>query len=273
MYVFFKLLSESLLSFYPAMVKYIKFPISNQVWARLTIYSIISAFFMDWKGILSKILSGLGLSLAAVNCIHVFSSYIGFNNLDAGVSYSIFYIYPLILILLAGYKFQWFLLLPILGVILLTYTSWKEQPTNKVIIGISSIFVATITEVLIYFIVKKMNYSNQWNSLFIAYLIPAFVLTVILGKNIIPKNDDKDNINKRMIILLIGNAVIGVLGYYLRFYTIGKLSSGVYGSLSYFGIIMAYVYGTFLNKDKITWQKILGSLTIMSGCIYALFKF
>jgi len=72
---------------------------------------------------------------------------------------------------------------------------------------------------------------------------------------------------------VIGNAVIGVLGYYLRFYTIGKLSSGVYGSLSYFGIIMAYVYGTFLNKDKITWQKILGSLTIMSGCIYALFKF
>jgi multidrug transporter EmrE-like cation transporter len=149
-----------------------------------------------------------------------------------------------------------------------------------------------------------MKINNKWNILFIAYLLPAIILSAILNKNVLPKNEknneknnennneknneknnnidstnetDKNKENKEnkenkwnkdVIFLLLGNAIIGALGYYLRFYTIEKLPVVVYSSLSYFGIIMAYFYGWELNKETLDWKKAIGSLLIiLSGIV------
>jgi drug/metabolite transporter (DMT)-like permease len=87
-------------------------------------------------------------------------------------------------------------------------------------------------------------------------------LSIILNKRIIPERTD-GKWKMYLILLLVGNAIIGSFGYYLRYYTIDKIPVSIYGMLSYFGIVMAYVYGVSLNHDKITWQKIVGSLIII----------
>ena len=59
------------------------------------------------------------------------------------------------------------------------------------------------------------------------------------------------------------NLVIGLLGYLLRFFAISRLDPLLYASLSYFGIVMAFVYGIFLNGDIIDIKKIAGAVLII----------
>jgi len=274
--VILKLLSESLLSFYPAMTKFIKFPVINQLWARLFIYSIISFIFMNKNIAFQKMFSFIGILLAIITVFHVWTSYVGFKNLESGVSYSIFYLYPLFIILFSGNPFKLYYILPLLGVFILTYPEWKINGIsnqNNFIIGIIAIFSSMISEVWIYFIVKKIGINNKWNVLFISYFLPAILVSSVLalkGK-LIPQNIYQNGTNKYLILLLAGNAIIGALGYFLRFYTIDKLSSELYGVLSYFGIIMAYIYGWIINKEGLSWQKIIGSLIIILSSIFIRF--
>ena len=270
LYIFLKLLSESLLSFYPAMVKWIRFPIVNQLWGRLVVYTIISMFFMNWKGVWSNLFSWGGLLLAGVNLLHIYTSYIGFNNLDAGVSYSIFYLYPLLILLLSGWL-KWWGIVPIIGACLLGYSNWRdlikeEKGKKKWVKGIGGILGAMITEVMLYFIVKNFGETNKWNILYTAYVIPAIILSAVLNKRVLPRDGmTKGEWGKNVGILLGANAIIGVLGYYLRFFTIDKLPVAIYSGLSYFGIIMAYVYGWSLNKEKVGWYSVVGSVMIIIG--------
>lgn len=272
--IILKLVSESLLSFYPAMVKYIKYPLKTQLTSRLIIYTLIAAIFMTKsQSLLQKLLSPFGLLLAITNVFHVWTSYVGFQNLDAGVSYSIFYIYPLLIILFSGSPFRPYFLLPLLGVLLLTYSNWKEFPEQKMqnfLRGLFGIVAATLSEAALYFIVKKINNGNQWDTLFVSYFFPAIILTLFFNKSLIPSKTQLEDPthSKQLILLLVGNAVIGAVGYYLRYYTINRLPSNIYGILSYAGIVMAYVYGALLNKDPITLTKIIGSLIIVISSVF-----
>jgi len=279
-FAFLKILSESLLSFYPAMVKYVKFPIINQLWSRLVVYCIVALFFLDWANLGKLLFSWIGLILAVVNVFHIYTSYIGFNYLESGVSYSLFYTYPIFILIFSGLWFQMFYLLPLIGVGFLTYSNWKDsvnlgRSKKKFAFGILGIIGAMLSEVGLYFIVKKIGGGkdmSKWNVLFVAYLLPAIILTAILGKKALPPKEnvqgsEKGNKEwtKNLVIMIVGNAVIGALGYYLRFYTIDKMSVSLYSGLSYFGIVMAYVYGWTINKEKVGWYSIIGSILVIIG--------
>lgn len=285
LFILLKLVSESLLSFYPAMVKFINFPVVNQLWGRLIVYALISMIFMNWGKVGGILFSWMGLILAGVNLFHIYSSYIGFNNLESGVSYSIFYTYPVFILLFSG-LLKWIYLLPLVGVVLLTYGNWKDIKTNnneedameeeeevdgkvekvgkKFWIGILGIIGAMLSEVALYFIVKKMGNISKWNVLFVAYLLPAVILTLVLRRNVLPPRGGEHWV-RNVVLMIVGNGIIGALGYYLRFYTIDKLSVFMYSGLSYFGIIMAYVYGWTINKEKVGWYSVVGSLLVIIG--------
>lgn len=221
-------------------------------------------FFMSYHNILPEIFKWKGLLLATINTLHIYTSYEGFSRLNSGVSYSIFYIYPIFILLLSGIKLHWYFFLPILAVTFISYFNWISSIslTNKknIIIGLLSIISTAFTEAIMYFIVKSYGSLNKWNIPFIAYLIPSIILTLILNKNIIPKTEEW---KKNLIILIIGNSIIGAIGYFLRFYTIGKLSTSVWSILSYFGIVTAYIYGWVFNKDQVIWGQIVGSILIL----------
>jgi drug/metabolite transporter (DMT)-like permease len=282
-----KLLGESLLSFYSIFVKKINVELIMQIWSRFFTYVIISAFFVDWGFIAKSLFSMNGLLLSLVTIAHVYSSYRSFQLLESGVATTLFYVYPILILLFSGTAISPIFLISLFGVYLIA-NDLRREPTEKTgknkenpenIIktntqmkpsfwneGVFAAFVAALTETLIFFLVKDLKTLNNWNHLFLSYLFGAIALTGYLWKNIA-----SIQLYSGASISLAVNAFIGLVGYYLRFFAISRLDASIYAPLSYFGIVMSYIYGIFLNNDKITIQKIIGTLCIVFTNLYILY--
>ena len=271
-----KILSESLLSLYPIFVKYINLDFWLQIWSRFFIYVFISGFFIDWKFIFNNIFSKYGIALSLTTLLHVYSSYRGFLILESGIAYIIFYLYPLIILLLAGEKIGFIIIFALIGVIILSYEKIdnfqnifvKSKNTEQFRYeGIIMMLLSALTEAFIYFIIRNIKTSNNWNHLFISYAFGALLLSIYYWKDI--KNIEfKSSLTTSLFI----NIIIGLFGYLLRFYAMYNLKTNIYAPLSYIGIVMAYIYGVIINKDKITLKKMIGSLFILLPNIYVFIK-
>ena len=271
-----KIISESLLSLYPIFVKYINLNFWLKIWSRFFIYVFISGFFINWKFVFDNIFSKYGIALSLITILHVYASYRGFLILESGIAYIIFYLYPLIILLLAGEKIGFIIISAIIGVIILSHEKidnfqnifLKNKNTeNFKYEGVIMMIISAFTEALIYFIVRNIKTNNNWNHLFISYALGAVLLSIYYWKDI--KNIE---LKSSLSVSLFINIIIGLCGYLLRFYAMYNLSTGIYAPLSYFGILMAYIYGIIINKDKITIKKIIGSLFILIPNIYILLK-
>lgn len=281
-----KILSESLLSLYPIFVKYINISFGLQIWSRFITYFFISSFFIDWTFILKNILSKSGILLSIVTIIHVYVSYRGFQLLESGISYIIFYTYPLMILLFAKEKISYLYIFAIIGIILLansgednkneSYENKEDKVGNNIFSkknikehfpyeGVVMIILAALTEAIIYFLVRDIKTLNNWNHLFISYGLGAIILSIYFSRDLIELkySESQSGTTKTLSISLIINAIIGLFGYLLRFYAVSRLETKTYSALSYIGILMAYIYGVIINKDKLTMQKIIGSILIL----------
>lgn len=267
-----KLLSESLLSLYPVIVKNIAIPIEMQLWSRFFTYVVISIFFIDNSYIRSNLVSADGIMLSLVTIAHVYTSYKGFMLLESGMSYTLFYLYPIMILLMSGEPIHPIMGLSLLGVYLLysekttkekeSENKDKDQETDK-LHGVIMISLAAFTEALIYFIVRRLKTTNNWNHIFLSYFPGSLLMTGFLFNQI-------NFANKSINLSLVLNGVIGLVGYLLRFFAISKLDPSIYAPLSYFGVIMAYVYGILINGEQITLMKALGSLCIVVTNLFLL---
>jgi drug/metabolite transporter (DMT)-like permease len=285
-----KLLSDSLLSLYPIFVKYINLPIGIQVWSRFFTYVAISIFLINWSYISKYFLSKNALLLSGLTMLHVYTSYRGFQLLDSGVAYVLFYTYPLMILLLAGEKLSFVMLFALLGVFLLSsgggnntvesfdkynnniFKKREEVKENTIkenfkYEGLVMIILAALTEALIYFVVRNLKTDNNWNHLFISYGIGAILLSIYYFKDI------KDTLKNTKLINTISSSIfinlfLGLFGNFLRFFAISRLNANIYAPLSYFGILMAYIYGVFINKDVITIRKVIGTICIIIPNLY-----
>ena len=259
--IFSKLLSESLLSLYPVFIKKLKLDIDLQLSIRLIIYLLISLFFCNKNFIKKYIFKYNTLLLGLINLIHIYSSYKGFELLESGLSYTLFYTYPIFILLFSGTPLHFSIFISLIGVYILTKNEFKEDISKK---GLFMILIASITEALIYFYIRKINTKNNWNHLFLTYFYGTLIIILyyVFKKNI-KIDKDKDIIkNKKILLSLVINSIIGSLGYYLRFYATTRLNTFVYAILSYFGILMSFIYGILFNNEKLTLNKFIGSLLI-----------
>jgi drug/metabolite transporter (DMT)-like permease len=268
-----KVVSESLLSLYPVFVKNIGLAMDLQLWSRCFSYAVISAMFIDYAYVFKTIFSKWGILLSLITVIHIYVSYRGFELLESGISYSIFYLYPLFILLLAGKTIHPIMAFLILGtgILMMDFqrmgemwhkeTGWWGGKTE----GFVMILLAALTEAFIYFVVRNIKTANHWNHIFISYFLGGIVLSVALFDKI-----REIQLNSVLSLSLIINIVIGLFGYLLRFFAISNLETSVYAPLSYIGIVMAYVYGLIFNHEVITLQKIVGSLMIIVPNIYLL---
>jgi len=297
-----KLLSESLLSLHPTMVKYIKLDLITKLWDRTTIFILISLFFINWDFILNNLISYNVLLLTIIIIAHLYFTHRGFLLLESGVGYTLYYTYPIMIILLSGmkldYKIILLMILVILGIVLI-YEKFNlipkniqnineenkevnEENENKKNInenivekykheGIISIILCAFTEALLYFVIKRIKTDNSWNHLFLSYFFSTVILTFyILYKYINGHiNIDKKYIDNFQKISFF-NIIIATLGHYLKYYAIYNLSPLFYSILSYFGIITAFIYGIIINNDKINIRKTLGALFIILANIMML---
>lgn len=276
-----KLASESLLSLYPIFVKKIGISSSLQLWTRLITYVLISVFFVNWSFIKSSLFSLDSITLGLINLSHVFFSYEGFRNLDSGVSFAIFNSYPLMILLLAGTLWHNSYILVLIGLAFFFYGNYtdskdskkedgekdsKEDKKENFNYGLVMILLAALTEAFIYFLVRRIKTPNNWNHVFISYFLGAVLLTAYMVYNYKDAESGLDAADKsRVGIAVITNGIIGTLGYFLRFFASYRLEPEIYAPLSYFGVVMSYVYGIAFDNETLNWKKVLGTISILAS--------
>ena len=250
--------------------------------------------------IISTILMGI------VNIIHIASSYYSFSVLSSGFSYSLFYTYP-IFNLLGRYFINneyispsnyLYISVAILGVYLIynhyskldnldkpdspgntSNTDNQVETRNGLFAGICS----AITESAIYLMVKNdIPTVSPFIQIIKTYLLGGMLSIGYLGYQIKQEKDkDKDNFLDipewqhlrwdYWITLILFNALVGFVGYVLRFYLIPKTSTILFNSLIFTGVIFAYLWGYILSNENIYIENILGTALIL-GAIYMINK-
>lgn len=266
-----KLLSESLLSLYPVFVKNIGLPLTLQTWSRCFSYALISGFFIDYQFVYRALTSSSGILLALTTIAHIYTSYRGFELLESGVAYSLFYVYPILILLIAHKQIHPIILLALFGVFLLVSDEkFNVMNVIKSPEGFVMILLAALTEASIYFLVRDIKTTNNWNHVFISYFLGAILFSAYFFANSLKKYTSEtffssisETLSSRLSFSLGINSVIGLFGYLLRFFAITRLDTYLYASLSYFGIVMAFIYGIFINGETINLQKMIGALLIV----------
>jgi len=275
-----KLVSESLLSLYPIFVKKIGISMTLQMWTRNIAYLGIASLFVDWSFIKSSITSLDSLSLALTNLAHIFFSYEGFRYLESGVSFAIFNTYPIMIVLLEilrtgtteKFKQDYVKYLIVLaGLAFFIYGNFAEDKkqvdteTPDFTYGFIMILLAAFTEALIYFLVRRVKTDNYWNHVFISYFLGGIAVTayVFYGEGFSLEKVISSLDQTRVGIATALNGFIGSVGYFLKFYASYHLDVGIFAILSYFGIIMSFIYGIAFNNESLTLPKILGTICII----------
>ena len=301
--------SEIALSLYPQLIKLVPTTIEIQVAVRCITYSILAiiGYYITHRNVDSDKKTkvhlmnyvSMGLSMGIVNIIHIISSYMCFNILSSGVSYSIFYTYPIFNLLgrtlfynekidIINYIY---IIISIFGVYFIytkdededkgegenkdTTTQSTKQDTfinivddifnskNKSI-GIISGIVSAITESLLYFMVKGDTYNiSPYIQLFKTYLLGGILSFIYLMQNVQYKDLDYHY----WITLILFNTIIGFVGYLVRFMMIPQLSTLLFNSLIFIGVIFAYIWGYLLNNESININNIFGTVLILWSII------
>ena len=244
-----KILSESLLSLYPVFVKNIGVPLPLQMWSRFAAYVGIAAFFVNYDFIKEHLFSRWGLMLAGVTLVHIYTSYQGFLMLESGTAFTLFYTYPVLILLFARKLNPMLFLFTLLGVGILAFgNTWP---------GLLMVAGAAVTEALIYFIILKLPSKNSWNHLFLSYFAGAIILSVLFPPT---------NLSKVLTFSLGLNAVIGMFGYLLRFYSMTRMPVFWYALLSNLGVVCSYIYGYIFNGETVGVRQMVGTLIVLSAC-------
>ena len=79
------------------------------------------------------------------------------------------------------------------------------------------------------------------------------------------ESSDKERVGFAVVI----NGIIGSIGYFLRFFASYRLEPDVYAPLSYFGVVMSYVYGMLFDGETLNWKKVLGTVSILASNYFA----
>jgi drug/metabolite transporter (DMT)-like permease len=272
--------SEIVLSLYPILIKVVDTGLDSQMLARTATFATL-AFALLSRNQFLRILEtpGLMIFLGLLNLVHIGTSYLAFKDLPAGPAMALFYTYPFWNLL-----FAWLIqgesidlsVLPWFGLAffgsLLVIRDIKEafEPDPKkekedhTTRGIFAALAAALTEVAIYLVTRTYEQTNPFPLEFqlygggLAWLIIGLLAT---GRSIV-----SDTRASTWIPLLAFNALIGFIGYSLRFWSVPRLSVAVFSVLSFVGVFSAYAFGARFVNEIPTLQSLLGG-ALITGAI------
>jgi drug/metabolite transporter (DMT)-like permease len=308
--------SEIALSLYPQLIKQLPTQIDIQIAIRLITYSFVALLGIfynnDIHKIFQMIISSAGffkvLWLGCINIFHILSSYISFACLPSGISYTLFYMYPIFNILARNIFWNEktvisnfiYLIIALAGVYLVTSSTYTHDNSadsktldiifssyfsskvknNKNIIGSFSGIFSAISETIIYLSVKNDIISiSPFTQIIRTYLLGGILSAGYLiynyylkNRNVLSEHDTtlSNPINyEYWIMIILFNLLVGFVGYLLRFYTIPRLGTLKFNTLIFIGVVFSYIWGYIFGKEKINLQAISGSLCII-GSIFML---
>jgi drug/metabolite transporter (DMT)-like permease len=274
--------SEVILSLYPILIKSVPVNLFTQLFSRLITFTGGAGAMAKKEDFLSVFGSAEALKrtlfLGAITLIHVYVSYLAFSSLSAGVAMSIFYTYPIWNLIGAKYIFGEkintnsfkYMGLGILGTFLLSTRGIYDeirgitQNSAGAVIGGLAALGAALTESMMYFAVKTNEKNNPWSSTLELYggalglMIPAVVLGLI-----------PVTLSWATWIPIVGfNFFVGLLGYALRFYTIPKVKTEIFGLLSFIGVISSFIFGYLIMKEKPSTWTLVGAALVIYATSY-----
>lgn len=284
------LTSNVLLSSYPILIKkYINdISLDTQLLIRVIMYIALAIPFMIYAGeakhIFSSLISPGFIAISIINLIHIYSSYAGFAILDAGISMTTFYSYPIIQVFLSNLflgapKITPTILLSMfgcfLGVAILNADSIQrfiqektESKKSKEFEGYLFIGIAALTEAIISVFYKKADLKNAFTSLYTLYAPGLIFLLAYLF--VFPSKTSNISLLPSKISILpiiFYNMLIGGMGYMLRLYSVTKIDMKWFSALSFTSAVSAFALGNFFLGEEIKLQHWIGT-AIMFLSIY-----
>ena len=143
-----------------------------------------------------------------------------------------------------------------------SYDFITKLTSKDTLIGLFSGLGSAFTESLMYLMVKADVSSI---SPFIQVL-KTYVLGGILSVGYLIKNIDKINLDWHYwTTLILFNALVGFVGYVIRFFTIPRLTTIMFNSVIFIGVIFSYIWGYLFSNEKIKITNVLGTLLIIGS--------
>jgi drug/metabolite transporter (DMT)-like permease len=298
--IFILFLSEIGLSLYPQLIKLVDTTVETQLALRFITYSILAiviSFIGNTEIFKYSFLENI--AFGTVNILHVFTSYLAFKLLSSGTSYTLFYTYPIFNLIGRSVLFNEhftisqfvYILCAVFGVYLVTNQQTHENTSRNTFIsnsgleiGIIAGVLSAITESIIYLGVKKEKGTTPFQELTRFYILGGVIsLAFVIYSYYNTSNDissstlGEDNYDKlsfhmnfdtylsweSIVGIVLFNAIIGFVGYVLRFYIIPRITTIKFNSMIFLGIIFSYIWGYLLSSEMVYMENILGSLIIM----------
>jgi drug/metabolite transporter (DMT)-like permease len=262
--IILNIISQLSLGVYSWLIKTVPTNLSTQLLARMSIFSILSvgASLVSGHPFVPE-LSHL-LTMGPLNTLHIAASYYAYKELPTTVSIPLFYIYPFINVFLASVLLNaeinlWtlpFLFLSFIGVFLLVF-----QPTmTNNLLGFVAIFIAAITESLIYISFKSKYNKNFYEGLFHLYFGSFIVILLARAVNIIEPFDFKTEVWKSISFYI---TFVGFIAFAILTYSIPYMPPELYASLAFFGVLSGYIFGHLGSEATPSSITIIGSALIV----------
>lgn len=267
-------IGESILSLYPALLKKIEVSTYISTLARFIIFPLLALLlgpFRDFKQAMDSPRNiSLSLAQSAVNVVHIVSSHTAFVLLPIGVAMSLFYTYPIMIIvgqtLVGGNTFQemiapFVLALVAFAGVYLVATSLKEEKKKEVHAkGIIAALVAAITEVMLYMFIRNNESKSPFFSIHRMYTF-GLLFVVVFGVRGLLSDTDNDifNVEGRQLLPLFATVGTAFIGYFMTFFSIPRISVFAFSIISFVGIIASYLWGLVFHSEIPSTRSLLGS--------------
>ena len=273
------LVSEVVLSTYPLLIKLVDASVILQTGLRMAVFTGLAAVAALSTGTSVNYAAMLGtetLAVGILNLIHVWSSYTAFDQLTGGNAMALFYTYPVWNILgasaILGESFSK-ASIPWIGLALLGAIALSQPTTdNWTLVGVVCALLAALTESGIYLWFKSGNQTEEkedtepWSKMIQMYGGSGILWAVAIAAASLLGYLAKNTFNLSgpgLGGILAFNSLVGFVGYALRFYIVPRVSTIVFSSLSFFGIISAYIFDWVFTKQKPTMLQIAGAFAII----------
>lgn len=273
--------AETIMALTPVVIKQTPLDPISAIWTRI-LPSAFLGYLIGGRTLTSSEIPS-GIALGHINLLHVLSSYEAFRNLPAGQAMSLFYTYPLWILLFSSFILgdsirqneYIFIGIAAVGSLLLnmdpgkTTTSLDRKPQFSW--GVSMAFTAAITEALMYTILRGLGWRDASKSVWVVNASAAVWLGLVQMVSAMTDKIESPVLTGSILDTMWLSAFHSFstfAGYWLRFYAVPRLSSVTYAVLSYSGIVASYLFGLLILGEKPGWISLLGACLIILGGIF-----
>jgi drug/metabolite transporter (DMT)-like permease len=264
--------SEITLALYPILIKVVPTTLVTQIFSRFIVYTALGAVMAgSFGGGLSQITKTLASAagfqrsalISSLNLTHVYASYTAFTELSAGSAMTLFYTYPIWILLLSaifyGERFTtahlFLVALAFVGTVLVAQDTTEAFQDIQNWKGIAAALGAALTEAGIYFAVKSSERSNPFVAVLELYGLGLVGLAAYIGI----QKEEIDTRFSSWAPLVLFNAIVGFIGYCLRFYAIPRISTPVFSILSFVGVVASFSWGRIFVNEIPTMKTLFGA--------------